>query len=161
VESSPAAPAAHPRAGALGWGCAPGQPEADASRACPLWRAAAPGVVPGGQFEEEGPTRACEALWKAALPGTGLEAKVKALSSAERRCMVAWMNETCASAFERMYDEAGEAGVVVLTYRKYRAATGQAAKDFTREACAEVPETPEQRRLLESLRSRLFKFLHE
>lgn len=117
--------------------------------------------VPGGQFEEEGPARACEALWKAALPGTGLDAKIQALKAAERRCLVARMNETCARAFERMYDEAGEAGVVVLTYRKYRAATGQAAKGFTREACAEVPETPEQQRLLESLRSRLFNFLHE
>jgi len=117
--------------------------------------------VSGDQFEQEGPARACVAVWNQALPGTGLDAKVQALKPAERRCMVARMNETCARAFERMYDEAGEGGVVMLVYRKYRAATGQAAEEFVLDACEGIPMTPEQRRLLKSLQRRLHDFLHE
>jgi len=48
----------------------------------------------------------------------------------------------------------------MLAYRKYRAATGQVAKDFVIEACGRIPQTPEQRRLLESLQHRLHDFLH-
>jgi len=55
----------------------------------------------------------------------------------------------------------GEGGVVMLAFRKYRTTLRQAAEDFTREACEEVPETPEQRRLLERLRAALNKSLNE
>ena len=127
-----------------------------------LFRVRLPRVpVSGNQVEEEGPARACVAVWNQALPGTGLDAKVNALRPAEKRCMVAWMNQTCAQTFERMYDQAGEAGVVMLAFRKYRATVRQAAEDFTREACEGVPETPEQRRLLDRLRAALNKSLNE
>ena len=117
--------------------------------------------VDGDAHEQEGPARACVAVWNQALPGTGLEAKVKALRPAERRCMVAWMNETCVRAFERMYDQASKAGVEMLAYRKYRKTARPAAEEFTREACEGIPETPEQRRLLEQLRAAFRKSLKE
>jgi hypothetical protein len=117
--------------------------------------------VEGDAHEQEGPARACEAVWAQALAGTGLEAEVSALKPRERRCLAAQAFQNCIRLLEHSYDEAGAAGVVQLAYRKYRAAAGQAARDFTREACAEVPETPERRRLLEILRARLNDFLNE
>jgi len=117
--------------------------------------------VQGDAFEQEGPARACELVWAEALAGTGLAAEVSALKPRERRCVAAKAFQNCIRLLEHSYDEAGAAGVVQLAYRQYRAATGQAAEDFTREACAEVPETPEQRRLLEKLRRRLHDFLEE
>jgi hypothetical protein len=141
------------------------EPQASRRRAQPkpeLFGVPLPRVeVEGDVHEQEGAARACVAVWNQALPGTGLDAKVQALKPAERRCMVAWMNETCVRAFERMYDEAGKAGVVVMSYRKYRKTARPAAEDFIRDACEEVPETPEQRRLLENLRARLNAFLNE
>jgi hypothetical protein len=94
-------------------------------------------------------------MWNDALPGTRLTAKVNALSPTQKRCMVALMFRDCARVIEELDDASREKGVVVLLARQKRAKLRQTVDDFVREACAKVPVTDEQRRLLDRLRAAL------
>lgn len=110
---------------------------------------------------EAGLALACMATWNQALPGTGLGEKVGALRPAEKRCMVAWMFQTCVRAFEQVDDNERESKVVVLLIRRHREALRHTAEDFTLKECKDVPRTKEQLRLLERLRAALDKYLNK
>jgi hypothetical protein len=114
-----------------------------------------PGLPITDTEKDVGPARACVAMWNDALPGTRLAAKVNALRPAEKQCMVALMFRDCARVIEELDDASREKGVVVLLARQMRAKLRQTADGFAREACARVPVTDDQRRLLDRLRAAL------
>ncbi len=120
-----------------------------------------PGIPVSEKQTDVGPALGCAALWNDALPGTGLAEKVNSLKLDAKRCMVAWMFDTCAQIIARLDDNTSEDGVVVLLARKKRTKLLQTADDFVREACDGVPSTTAQRRLLDRLRAALRKSLNE
>ncbi len=105
--------------------------------------------------------RVCVDMWNNALPGTGLGEKVNALRPAARRCVVAWMFDTCARVFVDLDAAARERGVLMPWKRRDREALQREADAFTGEACKEVRLTPEQFRLLEKLRAAVYTSLDE
>jgi hypothetical protein len=133
----------------------PGQPEVLGVRL--------PGLPdPDAEKEEDvGPALACVALWGQALPGTGLADRVNALRPKAKRCMVAWMFQTCVRIIEQMDDNLREDGVVVLLAHQKRAALRQAATDFVRAECGSSRLTDPQQEFLDTLIARLQESLHE
>jgi len=109
---------------------------------------------------EGGPAIACVALWKHALPGTGLAEKVSALRPGDRRCMVAHMFNACVRVIEELDEIMSEKGVVVLQARKHRAALRKAANDFFQVECGGARLSASKQRLLGDLQSALDDALH-
>jgi hypothetical protein len=119
-----------------------------------------PGLRVSEKQVEEGPARACIALWNHALPGTGLAEKVNALRPAEKRCMVSHLFNACVRVIEELDEIVSEKGVVVLQARKHRESLRKTANDFFRVECGGARLTASQQRLLGDLQNALHDSLH-
>jgi hypothetical protein len=122
---------------------------------------ALPGIPVSETQTDVGPALGCAALWNDSLADTGLAEKVNSLKPDAKRCMVARMFLTCARVIAKWDDDSSKDGVVVLLARQKRAKLRQAADDFVREACDGVPDTADQRRLLDRMVAAFRKKLHE
>jgi len=87
------------------------------------------------------------------LPGTSLAAQVAALKPAAKRCMVAWMFDTCVRIILQSDANMRAEGLAVLWKRRDRDAFERSAVAFTDEACKDMRLSPSQFRLLEALRA--------
>jgi len=110
-----------------------------------------PGIPVAEDKVEAGFAFTCVGFWGHALPGTGLSAKVNALSPQAKRCMVAHMNRSCVRVIEQMDATESQAGLVTLFVRRNLEALRKSANEFVKAECGGVRLTDSQQKLLVQL----------
>jgi hypothetical protein len=110
-----------------------------------------PGIPVSEDKVEAGFAFTCVGFWGHALPGTGLAAKVNALSPQAKRCMVAHMNRSCVRVIEQMDANEAKDGLVTLFVRRNLEALRKSANEFVKAECGGVRLTDSQQKLLVQL----------
>jgi hypothetical protein len=118
-----------------------------------------PGIPVSDEETNYGPAHLCVASWAQALPGTGLDDKVRALRGEAKKCVVARMFTLCARLLDGLDDETSSRGLAVLRSQQVRDKFRKSTVEFFQVSCPQGL-TPDQKRLADLLFAALVDMEH-